>query len=111
MAGRSRASRPSSSIAPRTSGGNSAGCWNSLRRKLAPTASLSHVFPRRLGKQVTDPKQRNDIYCQASKKIWDDAPIIFLWNQLFPIVYRSTVTNIDYLPNEEFVAIYARPAK
>lgn len=63
------------------------------------------------GKQVTDAKQRNDIYCQASKKIWDDAPIIFLWNQLFPIVYRSNLTNVDYLPSEEFVATYARPAK
>jgi peptide/nickel transport system substrate-binding protein len=59
--------------------------------------------------QESDPKKREELYCQASKIIWEEAPVIFLWVQQFPIVYRSNITNVDYLPTEEFVAIYARP--
>ena len=58
-----------------------------------------------------DPEKRAELYCEASKLIWEDAPWIFLWVQRFPIVYSSKVTNISYLPNEKFYAVYAEPAK
>lgn len=57
-----------------------------------------------------DQNVRAQLYCDASKIIWDDAPWIFLWTQSFPIVYSSDVTGIDSTPTEKFDAIYARPA-
>ena len=57
----------------------------------------------------TDPEVRANLYCEASKIVWDDAPWIFLWVQRFPIVYSSKVTGVSYLPNEKFDALYARP--
>lgn len=59
----------------------------------------------------TDPKKRDELYCQASKIIWDEAPWIFLWNQRFPIIYSAKVKNVSYLPNEKFYALYAEPAQ
>jgi len=59
----------------------------------------------------TDPKKRADLYCQASKIVWDDAPWIFLWAQRFPIVYSAKVTNISSRPEEKFYALYAEPVK
>lgn len=61
--------------------------------------------------QESDPKVRQELYCDAAKQVWEDAPMIFLWVQNFPIVYRSDVTNIDYHPTEKFAAIYAHPAE
>lgn len=58
-----------------------------------------------------DPQKRNQDYADASKIVWDEAPLIFLWVQRFPIVHSSKVTGISYLPNEKFDAIYAQPAK
>lgn len=60
--------------------------------------------------QEVDPKKRQDLYCQALKIIWEDAPVIFLWVQHNPIIHRANITNVDGLPTEEFDAIYARPA-
>ncbi|MBS1253418.1 MAG: Heme-binding protein A [Anaerolineales bacterium] len=62
-------------------------------------------------RKETDSAIREDLYCQASEIIWEEAPWIFLWVQRFPIVYRSDVANVDYHPTEKFAAIYARPAK
>jgi ABC-type transport system substrate-binding protein len=56
-----------------------------------------------------DPGRRAELYCQASKLIWEDAPWIFLWVQRFPIVHSARVTNISSLPNEKFMALHARP--
>lgn len=61
--------------------------------------------------QETDAKKREDLYCQLSKQIWEDAPWIFLWVQRFPIVHSAKVTNVESLPNEKFQALYARPAQ
>lgn len=58
-----------------------------------------------------DQDVRADLYCDASKIIWDDAPWIFLWTQSFPIVHSSDVTNVGSTPVEKFSAIYARPAE
>ncbi len=54
--------------------------------------------------------ERADLYAQAARLIWEDAPWIFLWVQRFPMVHSADVTNISGLPNEKFYAIYARPA-
>ncbi len=57
-----------------------------------------------------DEDRRAELYCDASKVIWDDAPWIFLWTQSFPIVHSADVTGIGSTPTEKFDAIYARPA-
>lgn len=59
----------------------------------------------------SDPEKRKELYCQAAQIVWEDAPLLFLWVQRFPIVYRSNITGIDYHPTEKFAAIYARPAE
>jgi peptide/nickel transport system substrate-binding protein len=61
------------------------------------------------GDRELNPDKRQEIYCQASKKVWAEAPWIFLWVQRFPIVHSAKVTNISSLPNEKFYAIYAQP--
>jgi len=59
----------------------------------------------------TDAKRRADEYCQISKIVWDEAPMIFLWNQAFPIIYSAKVKNVSYLPTEKFYTLYAEPAQ
>ena len=58
-----------------------------------------------------NPARRKELYCDLSKKVWEDAPWIFLWVQRFPIVYSAKVTDVSSLPNEKFYALYARPAR
>jgi len=58
----------------------------------------------------TNPGTREQLYCDASKIIWDDAPWIFLWTQSFPIVHSADVTGIGSTPTEKFDAIGAHPA-
>ncbi|WP_369134616.1 ABC transporter substrate-binding protein [Modestobacter sp. I12A-02662] len=58
----------------------------------------------------TDRDTREQLYCDASQIIWDEAPWIFLWTQSFPVVHSAEVTGIDTTPTEKFDAIYARPA-
>jgi peptide/nickel transport system substrate-binding protein len=60
--------------------------------------------------QEANPDKRKELYCEAQKQIWADAPWLFLYVQRFPIVYSSKVTDIGSLPVEKFSAIYARPA-
>jgi ABC-type transport system substrate-binding protein len=57
-----------------------------------------------------NPERREQLYCEAAKIVWQDAPWIFLWTQNFPIVYSADVTGVNDLPNEKFDAVYARPA-
>ena len=59
---------------------------------------------------AVDEDVREELYCEASQIIWEDAPWIFLWTQSFPIAHSTEVTNIGYTPTEKFSAIYARPA-
>jgi ABC-type transport system substrate-binding protein len=56
------------------------------------------------------PDVRKQLYCDASKVIWDQAPWIFLWTQSFPVVHSADVTGITTTPTEKFDAIHARPA-
>ena len=58
----------------------------------------------------TNADKRKALYCDMSKKVWNDAPWLFLYVQRFPIVYSAKVTDVGSLPNEKFAAIYARPA-
>jgi peptide/nickel transport system substrate-binding protein len=55
--------------------------------------------------------KRRELYCDIAKKVWNDAPWIFLWVQRFPIVYSAKVTGVESLPNEKFYALYARPVQ
>ncbi len=57
-----------------------------------------------------DEDARQQLYCDASEIIWDEAPHIFMYSQRFPIAYSSDVTDVSYRPNESFYAVYARPA-
>ncbi len=57
-----------------------------------------------------DADTREQLYCDASQVIWDEAPWIFLWTQSFPIVTSADVTGVGATPVEKFDAIYARPA-
>jgi ABC-type transport system substrate-binding protein len=65
-----------------------------------------------LAKASIEPNRdaRAQQYCDAEKQVWNDAPLIFLWVQKYPIVYSSQVTGIGAIPNESFVTTYARPA-
>ena len=58
----------------------------------------------------SNPDKRKAMYCDLSKKVWADAPWLFLYVQRFPIVYSAKVTDVGSLPNEKFSAIHARPA-
>jgi peptide/nickel transport system substrate-binding protein len=59
----------------------------------------------------SNPEKRKALYCDIAKKVWADAPWVFLYVQRFPIVYSSKVTDIGSFPIEKFYAIYARPAQ
>jgi peptide/nickel transport system substrate-binding protein len=55
--------------------------------------------------------KRRELYCQISKKVWADAPWIFLYVQRYPIVHSARVRDIGSIPNEKFYAVYARPVQ
>jgi peptide/nickel transport system substrate-binding protein len=55
--------------------------------------------------------KRKELYCQISKKVWSDAPWIFLYVQRYPIVHSAKVRDVGSIPNEKFYAVYARPAQ
>ena len=61
------------------------------------------------GDRESNPEKRKEIYCEAERKIWADAPWLFLYVQRFPIVYSAKVTDVGSLPIEKFYAIYVRP--
>ena len=58
-----------------------------------------------------DEKKRAQMYCDINKIVWDEAPMILLWNQAFPIVYSAKVKNVSYLPIEKFSTLAAEPAQ
>lgn len=55
--------------------------------------------------------RRKDLYCQANKLIWDDAPVIFLWTQQFPLVYQANLTNIEFDPVSKFYTAFTQPVQ
>lgn len=60
-------------------------------------------------KQTLDVNKRNKLYCNIQKKLWKDAPWIFLWSQNLILAYNSDIAGISYQPTEKFVTIYAHP--
>jgi peptide/nickel transport system substrate-binding protein len=58
-----------------------------------------------------DQAKRADLYCQAEKLVWEDAPWIFLWYQRFPLVHSAKIKGVGYLPNEMFTTFDAEPAQ
>lgn len=85
----------------------------------APPAGLESSFYKdaRVDEWITAAERelnvdkRQELYCNAARKVWSDAPWIFLWVQRFPIVYSAKVTGVGSLPNEKFYALYARPVR
>ncbi len=57
-----------------------------------------------------DQDKRQQLYAEAQRIVWDDAPWIFLWVPSFPIVHSTRVKGITSLPTEKFDAVYAEPA-
>jgi ABC-type transport system substrate-binding protein len=57
-----------------------------------------------------DPDARQQLYCEASEILWEEAPFVFLYSQRFPIAYSSEITGVSYRPNEGFYMLDARPA-
>jgi ABC-type transport system substrate-binding protein len=89
-----------------------------FRSKTHPPAGLGTAFytnPRveeLLAQSDIEMNQdvREQLYCDASRTIWEEAPWIFLWTQSFPVVHSTDVTGIATTPTEKFDALYARPA-
>jgi len=60
------------------------------------------------GVKVVDINLRSEIYRNASKLIWDDAPNIFLYIQYFVVAYRADLTGVKVYPYEMFDVAQAR---
>jgi peptide/nickel transport system substrate-binding protein len=77
------------------------------------TSHFTHPRVEELLEQaIKDPSQdkRKELYAEAQKIVWDEAPWIFLWVQNFPIIHSAKVKNVTSLPTEKFYALYAEPA-
>ena len=61
------------------------------------------------GNRELDEQKRSELYCQAQKQIWDDAPWVFLWSQTLILAYSSDIEGVSFVPNEKFDTVYARP--
>jgi peptide/nickel transport system substrate-binding protein len=57
------------------------------------------------------PRVRARLYCDASKQIWADAPLVWLFIQTFPVVHSSQVTGVSAESTAKFNVLSARPAK
>ncbi|HEV7665301.1 MAG TPA: ABC transporter substrate-binding protein [Chloroflexota bacterium] len=57
-----------------------------------------------------DDQRRQEMYAEAQKVIWDDAPWIFLWSPSFLIVHSARLTGISAVPTEKFSAATIVPA-
>jgi peptide/nickel transport system substrate-binding protein len=59
--------------------------------------------------RARDDQRRLDLYGDAQRIVWDDAPWLFLWVPSFPIVHSARLKNIGGLPTEKLAAVYAEP--
>jgi peptide/nickel transport system substrate-binding protein len=57
-----------------------------------------------------DDQKRLDLYADAQRIVWDDAPWIFLWSPAFVTVHSARLKGITASPTEKFSAAYAEPA-
>lgn len=46
-----------------------------------------------------DQSQRNDLYCQAQKVLWNDAPALWLYELKVPVVMNANLTGLRGLPS------------
>jgi peptide/nickel transport system substrate-binding protein len=56
-----------------------------------------------------DAQKRQELYAEAQRLIWDDAPWIFLWVPSFPLAHTSRLAGITTSASEKFSAVYAEP--
>lgn len=79
---------------------------------LATTHYTSPQIEKLLDQASTEPdaQRRQDLYAEAQRTVWDDAPWIYLWVPSFPLVHTARVSGVTTLPNEKFSAAYAEPA-
>jgi len=59
------------------------------------------------GRATQDPNKRKDIYKRAAAVLWDDAPLIFLYEPTYTIAHRKNVKGIKLYPFEKFDPVYA----
>lgn len=57
-----------------------------------------------------DDARRQELYAEAERIVWDDAPWIFLWSPSMTLVHTSRVKGLTALPTEKFSAAYLEPA-
>jgi len=60
-----------------------------------------------MARQIIDPAKRMALYTKASKIIWDEAPVIWLYVEPYSIAYRSNLKGFKILPIERFYPTYA----
>jgi peptide/nickel transport system substrate-binding protein len=53
------------------------------------------------------PSERKQLYKKTSMILWDDAPMLFLYEPQYIIVYRKNVKGIKVYPMEKFDPVYA----
>jgi peptide/nickel transport system substrate-binding protein len=53
---------------------------------------------------------RNKTMCDIQKRVWEQAPWIFLWSQTLILAYNSKITGVSYVPNEKFETMGVHPA-
>lgn len=78
------------------------------------TAFYSNLKVDDLWKQASNEvnkERRDELYCEAQKIFWADAPWIFLWNQGLPLATKANITGVFTTPNEMYNTIYARPTE
>jgi ABC-type transport system substrate-binding protein len=76
------------------------------------TSHYSHPRVEQLMDLATveaEDQRRNDLYAEAQRIVWDDAPWLFLWTPSFPIVHSAQLTGIAGLPTEKLATVYAAP--
>jgi peptide/nickel transport system substrate-binding protein len=49
-----------------------------------------------------DPTKSADLYCQANQLVWSDAPWIFLYHGLYPVIQSTKIQGLIVLPSEKF---------
>jgi peptide/nickel transport system substrate-binding protein len=52
-------------------------------------------------------EERKELYKKAAMVLWEDAPLIFLYEPQYTIVHRKNVKGIEVLPMEKFNPVYA----
>jgi peptide/nickel transport system substrate-binding protein len=56
-----------------------------------------------------DDQTRLDLYAEAERIVWDDAPWVFLWSPSSLMVHTANLKGITAQATEKFSAVYAEP--